>query len=290
VTAPTLPLAELTVVTEPGVYPDMSAEQYHADPALSSSGARTITKKSPAHFHYERMNGRPPKPEFDIGHAAHKLALGAGSDIVIVEAKDWRTKEAQKARDAAHDAGKTPLLPKAYAEVEAMAAVLKVHPATQALFGGNGGRPEQSLFWVDRPTGIMRRARLDWFPVRTAQRMVIPDYKTAVSAHPDAFSRVVETYGYHQQAAWYLDAVQALGLAGADAAFVFVVQEKTPPYVVSVFQPTLITIEIGRRLNREAIETYRDCTESGRWPGYSDEVEPVSLPPWAENRELEDFR
>ena len=37
----------------------------------------------------------------------------------------------------------------------------------------------------------------------------------------------------------------------------------------------------GRELNRLAIEIYRDCTEAGVWPGYSDEIELISLPAWA---------
>jgi hypothetical protein len=34
---------------------------------------------------------------------------------------------------------------------------------------------------------------------------------------------------------------------------------------------------------RKACERFRDCTESGIWPGYSDEpedIETIRLPPW----------
>ena len=70
--------------------------------------------------------------------------------------------------------------------------------------------------------------------------------------------------------------------------FIFVFQEKTPPYLVNVAQidpdyPE--NREIGRTRNRQAIERFRDCAETGLWPGYEGDtyegVTYISLPPWA---------
>lgn len=285
-----------TVVTKPGLYADMPEDVYHGDPvpggSLSSSGARKLLPPScPAIYRYEQDHGSPAKRTFDFGHAAHKAVLGIGADIVEVDAGDWRTKAAREERDAAYAEGKVPLLAAEVAQVDAMAAAIRQHPVAAALFDhARGGKPEQSMFWQQpvpvatpdgpRPTTVWRRARLDWLPSLTASgRLIIADYKTAACAEPGKFTRAVFDHGYHQQAAWYIDAVTALGLAD-DIAFVFVVQEKNPPYPVTVCELDFDALRIGRLLNHRALTTFADCQRTGRWPGYSDEVELITPPPW----------
>lgn len=274
-------------VTEPGVY-DLPAEVYHRDPiaggSLSASGARKLLPPHcPAVYRYEREHKPVPTREFSFGHAAHKLVLGVGPELVVVNADNWRTKAAQETRDAALDVGDTPILEADYAIVLEMAAALRQHPIAAALFKPGTGTPEQALFWRDEETGIWCRAMLDWLRNPGLGRLVVPDYKTAVSASPDRFEKALYEYDYHRQAAWYLDGVKAL-LLDANPAFVFVVQEKTPPYLVSVFEPDALALQAGRYHNRQARIVYDECQASGRWPGYSDEVELISLPAYAQNK------
>ena len=100
--------------------------------------------------------------------------------------------------------------------------------------------------------------------------------------------RAAVNYGYHSQAAWYLDLARDLGHPAR--AFAFIVQEKEAPYLVTVIELPPELVDIGRRRNRAALERFRDCTESGVWPGYegehNDDILTVSLPGWAA-RELE---
>jgi hypothetical protein len=49
-----------------------------------------------------------------------------------------------------------------------------------------------------------------------------------------------------------------------------------------VIELDALALRIGRDLNRQAIEIYARCSESGVWPGYSDDVESVPLPAWVE--------
>lgn len=269
------------------VYDEMPEATYHGDPvpggSLSASGAKQLLPPScPARYQYDRLHPKP-KAAFDYGTAAHKLVLGTGPEIVIVDAPDWRTKKAQQARDEAHERSAVPLLISAFGEVEQMAAALRAHPVASALLDTARGKPEQSLFWEDERAGIWRRARLDWLPdPRPDARIVIPDYKTAVSADPDAFRRAAANYRYHMQAAQYIDGVRALGLDD-DPAFLFIVQEKAAPYLVHVIGLEDEAIEAGRARNAEAAEIWRDCTGAGYWPGYSDlDITYISLPPWAQ--------
>jgi hypothetical protein len=268
------------VITEPGVY-EMPHAEYLADPvpggSLSASGAKRLLPPScPALFrHYQ---DHPPESTavFDFGHAAHRKVLGAGPEIVVIEAENWRTNAAKDKAETARAAGKTPLLAAENDQVLAMAEAIRAHPIASALFSPGYGRPEQSLFWQE---GIWRRARLDWLPLPGPGRMIIADYKTTACADPSAIARHVVNYGYHQQAAWYLDGVRLL--IADDPAFVFVFQDKAPPYLVTVCELDALALEAGRARNRQAIERYRDCAESGIWPGYSQDIELISLPPWA---------
>jgi hypothetical protein len=272
---------QTTLITEPGIY-SIPADEYHAHPALSSSGARRLLPPScPALFKWERDNGQGHKRVFDFGHAAHKMVLGDGPELVVVDAADWRTKAAKEERDAAYAEGNVPLLPAEFETVQLMAAEQRRHPAA---FEPTSGKPEQSLFACDPATGVWLRARLDWLPDPSDGRMRIVDYKTTVSAEPAAFARSVAKFGYYMQAAWYLDIVHALGIAD-DPAFVFIAQEKTPPYLVCVFELDEYALRIGRKRNREAIEVFADCTARGEWPGYATEVATISLPAWFDDVE-----
>ena len=283
----TAEVAEAPVITEAGVY-DIPEDMYHADPvpggSLSSHGARKLLEPScPAKFAWEREHPFTPSAAMELGTAAHKLVLGVGQEIREIEADDWRGKAAKTAADEARAEGAVPLLTRDMATVTAMAQAIRRHPIAAKLFDPwSGGTPEQSFFAPDDRTGVWRRARLDWMPDPSAARPVIADYKTARTANPEAFGRSAGDLGYHIQQVFY----QQLwaDVLGTEADFVFVVQEKEPPYLVSVCQLDYEAVKAARVLVDRALEIYRDCAEAGVWPGYTDDVALVSLPYWAVRR------
>lgn len=277
----------------PGVYQGMPSVVYHGDPApetsLSSSGARLLLAESPAKFHWQRTHPEPPKRVYDFGSAAHHMVLGVGPSIVPLPFRDFRTKAAQAARDEAYAAGGVPMLERELEVVVEMAAAIRRHPLASRLLDPGVGDAEVAIFWTDDPSGVTRRAMIDHLPrgVQTASgRLLVPDYKTAVSAETGAFGRQMTKLRYYQQAAWYEDAVLAAGLAD-DVQFLFVVQEKDPPYLVNVIQPDPAAMRIGRIQNREAVDLFAECSASGVWPGYGDEVHLAGVDVWLE-REYEE--
>jgi hypothetical protein len=152
-------------VTEPCVIPDLPEEQYHADPvpggSLSSGGARTLLEPGgPAKFDYGRNHPRASTKAFDLGHAAHTMALGVGAGLVVVDARDWKTKAAQEAKAEAYALGGVPVLSADFQRVAAMVDAIKAHPIAGALILAEGDA-EQSLFWIDQDTGVWCRARHD---------------------------------------------------------------------------------------------------------------------------------
>lgn len=277
-------------ITVPGVY-SIPVEAYHADPvkggSLSHSGARKLLAPScPAKFKYERDHGRKPKREYELGHAAHKLVLGVGEELIVIKSDNYKTKAAQQAQAEARAEGKVPVLEHEYEIVKAMAAALRADKLAAALLEPGTGQPEQSLFWRDPETGVTRRARLDWLRTNAPGRLWVVDYKTCTDASNDALERAANDFGYFQQSGWYLDGVNALAL-GDSPRFVFVFQEKTPPYLVHVVEPTALALEAGHFYNRKALHTYAECVRTDTWPGYSpdaDHLTQISLPPWAQNR------
>jgi PDDEXK-like domain of unknown function (DUF3799) len=274
----------------PGVH-QIPADVYHAQRvSLSSSGARKLLPPScPAKFRYELDNPPPPKKTFDIGTAAHRLVLGDGPDLVVVDAKRWDS-DAVKAEVAAVRAeGAIPLKRGEYEAVVAMATVLRQHPLASALFDPERGKPEQSLFWQDRATGVQCRARLDWLPETDGGRLLVADYKSAANASTAAFHQAVKDYRYDQQDEWYTTGVEAVGLA-EDVVMVFVVQEKTPPYLINVCQCSPMWLLMAEDRNKRAREVFKRCTETGKWPGYGPDVEMVSPPTWLETEHERDYR
>jgi hypothetical protein len=276
-------------LTGDAVVRDLPHDQYLQHPALSVSGAKTLVRPGgPARFRHERVHGRPSRPQFDLGHAAHDAVLGTGPVIVVVDADSWRTKAAQIERDLAHEAGRVPLLIADAERVADMARALRAHPVASRLLHPNSGEPEVSLFWHDDEHDVDRRGRVDW--LRRADgdgRLILADYKTTASADPDDLERFVIRYGYHMQAAWYRDLVIGLGLARS-APFLFVFQEKDAPYLVHVVELDADLLHMGEVRNRQALQVFADCTAADVWPGYNDAgISTVTAPRWA-LRQFED--
>lgn len=292
----------MTAVLEPTMTPgvhDIPEAEYHADPvpggSLSCSGAKKLLPPScPALFKHEREHGQPYKKAFEFGSAAHKLVLGAGPELVEFAGTGKNPEAWQKEDDKAAVAeirrrGAIPLKPSEMAQVQAMAAKLREHPLASALLTPEGGKPEQALIWEDPETGIMCRSLVDWLPNRTGSRLVLGDYKSALSANPEDFRRAAYTYGYCMQDPWYLDGIKALGLDD-DPDFVFVVQMKTAPYLVSLIRLDEEALRVGAERNRKARRIFADCQESDVWPGFTDfEIAEVSLPSYAVYQHDHDF-
>lgn len=284
-------------ITEPGVYDAMPEHVYHADPvpdwSLSKSGAQLLVPpNTPAHYLWTRSHPRPATKALDIGTAVHELVLGVGAGVAVIPedilARNGAasTSEARAFKAEAEAAGQTVLKPTEWAEVKAMHDTLREHPIAGRLFDPDRGRPEQSMFWRDQQHGIWRRARVDWLPnPGSTKRPVIVDYKTARSADPRTWAKAATDLGYHMQDACYRAGLAATtGITERDVVFVFVAQEKTPPYLVSVLELDRESREAGQMLMDRAAAVFADCRANNHWPGYPPDVVQVQLPGWYLNQ------
>ena len=274
-----------------GIYPDMPEDEYHADPvpewSLSASGASLLLDPScPALYLHHRTHPKPRTKALDMGTLAHSLVLGAGRQPVLIPDRHLSKSgsigtDAARAFIAAEEAkGNIPVKSADWKVINDMADALQRHPVAGRIFQPGTGDPEVSMFWRDERHGIMRRARLDWLPrqVSSRGRIIVADYKTARSAHPSEWRRAGADYGYHRQDANYTAGVKALGIA-KDVAMVYVVQEKTAPYLVSVFEITRDAVALGEQQMDRASAIFARCLQTGHWPDYTDgAVLPVDLP------------
>lgn len=280
-------------IEAPQIVDGLSAEDYHADrTSISSSGLRALLNPGcPAQFKYDRDNPQAPKREFDLGHAAHKLVLGEGEELEPLDFDNYLTKAAKQARDEARAAGAVPLLRHEWEQVQAMAEAIRRHPDAGPLFAPGMGIPERSVYWTDPATGVRCRVRPDWLIVRP-EVTVIVDLKTTTDANPEACSKAIESYSYHQQGALYIDGVQAAGLAPEGARFFFAFVSKKPPYLITVRELADQDQDIGRARNERALRLYADCMASDQWPDWTGPVPTVpqiGMPTWATLRQAEEF-
>ncbi len=265
-----------------GLHPGIDEAEYHAHPgSLSVSGAKVLLK-APALYRWQQDHP-VHRDVFDFGSAAHALVLGRGMEsIYVAPYDDWTRRKGPEGGVAyttdekriGQEDGLSVILPKEWQVVCDMADALSSHRLAMRLL--SDGEPEVSAFCIDEPTGVMRRSRIDWLGAT-----YIADFKTTADSDPTVLGASGAKWGYEMQAAWYLDIARDLGHP-ADA-FGFIFQMKEPPYLVSVVEFDDDSIERGRRRNRRALQIYRDCAESGLWPGFQadGEITTIRVPNWA---------
>jgi hypothetical protein len=267
----------------PGVY-HLSEADYHADTflkgrSLSSSGARTIVNECPAKFDEESRQPFEPTVDLNLGKAAHQWLLEGNAweekFEALPEGQNGTTKAGKALVQDIKDSGRVPLKFDQFEIIKGMHKALVAHPFAHAAF--QNGRAEQSLYWLDPAYRIVCRARPDYTPEK---HRIIADYKTTRSADPAYLRRAMYDYGYHQQADWYLDGINALGLI-EDPKFLFVFQEKKRPYLVTCATPDEEALAWAKIQNHKAREVFARCLDTGNWPGYADDIITLGLPQYA---------
>lgn len=70
---------------------------------------------------------------------------------------------------------------------------------------------------------------------------------------------------------------------GEDAIFIFVAQEKKPPYAINILQADEFMMIEGKNLFHDLMEIYHNCKVTDNWYGYMGEngdVQSLGLPKW----------
>jgi len=265
----------------------MNNTDYHAHPAISKSHLDQVAR-SPLHYwaRYLDPNRVVPEPTaaMAIGSAVHTHVLELDQwDARYVSAPDGidrRTKMGKAEWEAFTTAatGRT-VLPKADADlVMRMAHSVFSHPAAAMLLA-LPGKAETTHMWTDEATGLQCKCRPDWL---TDDGRLLVDLKTTEDASM-GFARSIAQWRYHVQAAWYLDGVEQ-STGTRPEQFLFICVEKKAPYAVAVYAADADMIAAGAQTAARDLDVLATCKAAGAWPGYSDQIEPISLPAWMRPR------
>lgn len=271
----------VVTVPEPGVYPGVSFDEYHAWDACSASWLSRLAR-SPAHLR-AYLDGlvddeTAAKTSGRLLHSAVLEPERFRASVARGPQGDGRTKAVRDARASLEAAGKTVVPPAEYDRIVAMRERLLSQPTVRQLIERAFSPTELSIVWA--ADGITCKARLD-LPVPSLGALL--DIKTARDARPSEFEKAIHNYGYARQASHYLDGAAAHWPDTFDV-FVFVVVENEPPHEVVVYELDARALELARAELDTLRARYRTCIEMGEWPGYDPEVMRIGLPAWAEAR------
>lgn len=274
----------------PGLH-EVAERDYHRDPcpvpSLSASIAKLVLSCPRKAWHaHPRLNpdwsdDRESTNEQDFGSACHARVLGKGADVVVVDAKNWQTNAAKNARAEARAEGKVAILTHQDVASRAMVGALKAQLLSHELgWVFEKGYAERMLAWQD-DGGVWCRSLIDYW--RPDLNMVV-DYKTTGgSADPDTWARALYQMAGDIQTAFYLRGMRKAGVS-RDPRFVFVVQESDPPYACCVVGLAPAALDMAGRKVAQAVEDWRECLSTGRWPGFPATVCWIDAPVWDERK------
>jgi len=266
------------------------ANQYHQDPAdgasLSNSLIKVLLNQSPAHARLKHPKLNPDleqseESKFDIGKAAHAALLEGIDNVRVIEADDWRTKDAKQQRDEARASGKIPLLRRHFTELSIMVETARRFIATNPILSKAfaSGQPEQTMLWKEG--NVWCRAMIDWL---ADDRRTIVDYKTTSASCPDDFIRSSMTaFGYDTQEAFYKRGMASLR---HQADFFFLVQEDSAPFACYIVQCAESMREMAAHKVERAIALWEACLIADQWPSYPEGVYVAEAQAWALTKEL----
>lgn len=251
----------------------MPNEVYHTHESISKSGLDLIAR-SPAHFHYAAA--KQPTRAMEIGTAIHAALLEPErfqrEYVLLRDVKDRRASEYKQAVSV-HGSERVLVSHEADEVAGMQEAVYSNQTAKNWL--EKSGRRELSVFAQDPETGALVRCRFD---ILTDCGFSI-DIKKTQDAREEAFSRAIDNYRYHVQAAFYSDVF--LWATGEKlAGFKFIAVEQEMPHGCKTYRLDETAIIEGRRLYREDLNLYAECLKKQDWPCYEDEESLISLPEW----------
>ncbi len=279
-----------------GLHFNVPRDEYDADPcpspSLTQSVAKIILDRSLAHARlaHPRLNpAREPDDDtkYDVGNVAHALMLGRGREIEVVIADDWRTKAAKEAREAALSGGKIAVLARHYdTATDMVQAVTRQLNERGCLDDWSPDNASAEVMAVADADGVWMRSLIDWLP-HHARR--VWDYKTTgLSAAPWELSRRIVTDGWDVQAAFHERILDLIDPENAGRReHLFVVQETSPPYALTVARMSEAVMTMGRRKVERAVGIWRDAMRFDSWPAYPLEIAMPEYPAWAMRDEME---
>lgn len=246
---------------------------------------------SPEKFKYFSEHPMEQTPAMAFGSACHKMILEPkdfGDEYAVAPKIDRRSKEGKAAWEAfvSQTEGKTLISEDDSLVMAEMETALEACPLANKLIRGKG-ESEVPFFWTDKETGEKCKVKVDRL-VTWKRRKYVVDYKTTQCAETYRFNSDMWKLGYYMQAAMYTEGVMRAKKMRKRPGFLFVAQEKKPPYSINVIEVSEEVMRAGDVKFHELLEKYHACKAIDLWPGYVQDVpNDAFVPSWME-KEMED--
>ena len=169
--------------------------------------------------------------------------------------------------------------------LESMQAVnnLKSFPAYIELMD----RADTQVALFGELEGVKVKSLLDILPRCERFSNALADMKTTAEMSEQHFARTVARFGYHRQAALYLDLYNAITGENRDKFYIVWVNSKAP-FQCAMRPLSPSAISEGRRWYKSALRQWKQCITTDVWPSPWDDTEtPTDLPAFVELTDLD---
>lgn len=292
--------------TFPSVVPGMPDPEYRRAPGYGSTTLKWFLNEVPAQV--KHWIDHPEDAEtFDaaaVGTLTHALVLDqphgymvkdwnlstkAGKERAAQILADWGGPKDATAFDAATferefaRVGVNLISNADFKLAQAMAESALKNPVVRQMLEKPGSAECSVFAEVD---GVKVKARFDWLPEPTGERLVAVDFKTAASARPATFGRSAAKLDYAVQRGAYLDVISEALTLEQEPELVFVAIDKRRPHLVSFVGLEPLWQAKGREKAARARSIIRECEQRERdgdpdaWPDYGLGVHYLTAPPW----------
>ncbi len=258
---------------------DCSIEEYHADRQWLSHSALELFRKSPRLYKmwFDGDWFREQTKEFLIGSALHAMVLEPETFCERFEMIDCTSRNSKmyKSIDASTDL--EVLLRSEFELVQKMASAIKCHSWIDGMIGK--AEKEVSYRFVDSIYSIPCKVRPDGI----TESGIVFDLKTSRDPSEAAWVRDAANFGYHRQAAFYLEGIkQAKAMPeGTPVTFIHIVIGSVEPYDVFGYRFDPEALALGIHQVCESLQELKERRANNDWRERNHgKIATVSLPAW----------
>ena len=238
-----------------GIYEDLDYPTYDSIPAWRSHDLSAIAK-CPFTWKNQTFNNSPALLEGRVQHTVFLEHHKFFDEFAIEPAVDKRT----KAGKAEYAEWLEDLGDKTACKQDLYDICMERREVVSEFIPKPEHGVELTLCWIWN--GQPCKGKLDWHTGTD-----IWDFKTCRDASPRGFRSAINTFRYHQQAAYYLAGCKAVGLP--TEKFYFLAQEKAHPYPFGVYTLSDEAIAYADAQNEQAMAVGIKCREQDLYLPYN---------------------
>ena len=240
---------------------------------------RESPAKAAAIYVHRTMAPDPPTLNMILGSLTHALLFEPETfddHYVLCDAKKRAGQKWTKCCEEAALGDCEPAMEYQAALANNISNVILSHPVAAKLLKSAPGIVEKPIRWRESSTGLPCKCKPDWLI-----QHICMDLKTTSDPRPEAFLKTVLNYGYHRQAALYLEGI-ATTLGFLDTEWVIIAAGNKEPHDIWIYRLDQEFIEQGVAENYETLAGLTYSIARNDWTGTGqNDLITLSRPKWA---------